>query len=116
VWDYEALIKYEEEEKKKISPIILEEIGKSSDMKLDIDIRLWLYINTKHIWKPGVRPNRSITTAAVLPLFAPSNLSETTPYNYIFLRFPDLSPTFLFRDIRTENAMLKYRNVSFNYF
>jgi hypothetical protein len=84
-------------------------------MKLDVDARLWLYLRTKKVWRPGKKPNRAATTELFHPLFLPANLSNATPYTCFFLRFFDYSPTFPFRDMQSGFAVRTFVAVSLPY-
>jgi hypothetical protein len=111
-WNYEEIIQYEQEQKETMDKAVLEDVAKSSTMKLDVDIRVWIYIQSRQLWRLRTKAQRTVTTDVVEPLINPDDLTEATPYNCFFLRFPDYSPVFPFRDIKTKKAMHVFRLVS----
>jgi hypothetical protein len=81
--------------------------------KLDREVRRWFAITMTSIlldWKSKI--SRPKMESLYAPFFLPPDYSDATVHNCFFLRFIDLAPQFLFRDIKTLAVFKIYESVS----
>jgi len=103
VWNYDDIKAYEDQEMKKLHPVIQKWLSRNNSQKLDAEVRLWIYLATKPIWDPTGAPCHNVESW-YKRILMPADLATATPYNCIFLRFFDLSPLFPFRDFHTAES------------
>jgi hypothetical protein len=80
--------------------------------KLDREVHRWFAITMSSIlldWKSKI--SRPRMEALYVPYFIPPDYMEATVHNCFFLRFIDMAPQFLFRNIQTLAGYKLYESV-----
>ena len=104
VWSYDEIKKYEAAQRNFLSQAVRNWVDSPKDQKFDSDVRLWIYLNTRHLWDLNSTASKSDVEKLLNTLFSPSDLSKATPFNNFYLRFYDYSPTFPFRNLTTAQG------------
>jgi hypothetical protein len=109
--DHNLLVKYEQMLLDRLNPKYAEFVERSN-CKLDRDVRRWIIIRC-HDSLVDRNSVKRIINAGWESAFHPEDWEEINVFNCIFLRFIDLSPIWLFRDIQTNSYYRAYERVSF---
>lgn len=101
-FDLTALKAYEQKKFKSLPSYLQHALARTSNQKLDAEVRIWIVINSPGIWDPSERAAGVKTSKVMDGLFFPDKLEKATPFNCIHMRFIDLSPAWYLRDIQTQ--------------
>jgi hypothetical protein len=113
-WKYDEVLAWQEVLANAISEPLKSWATKTSKQSLDAHTRQFLFILTYPLWQPKhSRPNNTETKKCLDSVFYPQKLTNATPYNNLWLRFPDLAPTFPWRQLTTSNTYKRHTDVSF---
>ena len=85
----------------------------SRKRKFDDAVTTWWALHLPEFRTPGLSADKSRTTSLLRPLFMPDEFDEKSAnINRLFyLRFPDYSPTYVLRDLSSEDAITELNNV-----
>jgi hypothetical protein len=101
-WEMSELEKYELEQLRlSCSNSVYEAITSGKSQKLDRQIRIFFAINCPLLFSKDHEIVNSKTEKVMKPLFIPDDYEKVTIHNFFFLRFPDYSPLFPLREIKT---------------
>ena len=90
-----------------------QESHQGSHNQLDSECNRWLIVTIPEILEDVERlHNKEAVKKAFNSVFDPPDYKEASPRNNFWLRFPDMAPHFLFRDIRSNDFYLLFRGVS----
>lgn len=106
-WSLHEVKQYERAMRKTLPKAVLDWVDRKYDQKFDSDVRLFIYLNSSHIWHSR-KTDRNATESAFNAMLSPPDLSSATPFNNLFLRFPDYSPFFWFRRLDTTEGFELY--------
>ena len=83
---------------------------------LDPEVRRWLLIHNLELFSDGsgAKFNQTAVKKAFGAMLTPTNYAKASIMNNLFLRFPDMAPNFVFRDLKTEAGYAMYEKVRFN--
>jgi hypothetical protein len=114
--DHSLLVQYEEIQLRKMHHLYRDFLKRdSSIVKLDAEVRRWIVIRSPTLFSTAEKHSKSEVGGSLGELFGPPNLEDISVFNCIFMRFVDLSPIWVFRDIKTKPFFHSYLAVSLSF-
>lgn len=105
----------DEQLKALVDKSVIDKMDTGKQQMLDLSTRKWIAINVPDLFDPYVDVENKMSEARLHKLFYPEDISKASVHNNIYLRFPELSPTFMLRDIETAKALSFLVKVSSHY-
>jgi len=113
------LLQYEKKKLQELHPpailqFIMSNRSNSTVWKLDYQARVWIMIRVPELFKPDANFNKTQVSERWEALWGPgtSSMGKLDVMNCIFLRFIDLSPLWIFREILTPKFFEFYKIAS----
>lgn len=112
---HSTLVQHEKVQLRKMHPSLSTFLKRDSgNVKLDTEVRRWIVIRVPQLFTVKETRSKTQVSEVLDDLWRPYNLTEIDVFNCIFMRFADLSPLWVFRDIRRLEFFNCYLAVSFN--
>lgn len=103
-WSYDDLLAWHTDILNIMSAPIRKWATSTQSQSLDSHVRAFMFFSTFAAWQPEEsRPRAPDTQDAWDSMLYQRNLTELTPFNCVWLRFPDLSPAFPWRKFTTRH-------------
>jgi hypothetical protein len=112
-WDLDELERYEDAKlKASVERDVYERIVTANPQKHDLSVRRFIALNAPDLFEPSFQVAHSKTKGLTDAVFTPNSFEELTIFNCFFLRFPDYSPHWALKEIRTDNSFMDAVKVS----
>jgi hypothetical protein len=82
---------------------IYERMVNANAQKHDLSVRRFIVLNAPDLLDPAQGVDNNRTKLLMSPVFTPESIEELTIFNCFFLRFPDYSPNWPMRSIKTDH-------------